>query len=116
MTIKDDEERIVRYWHPEKIKIDYSITEEEAAKKFKKLFSKALEKRVSNIKETGFEVSGGLDSSSVVSLLSQNTIPSDFDKKLVEFALSLPPEMKYKQRTIKWILRKAMDGVLPKIK
>ena len=36
-----------------------------------------------------------------------------FDLELVEFALSLPPEMKYKQRTIKWILRKAMNGILP---
>ncbi len=36
-----------------------------------------------------------------------------FDLELVKFALSLPPEMKYRQRTIKWILRKAMDGILP---
>jgi asparagine synthase (glutamine-hydrolysing) len=36
-----------------------------------------------------------------------------FDRELVEFALSLPPEMKYRNRTIKRILRRAMEGVLP---
>jgi len=36
-----------------------------------------------------------------------------FDLELVEFALSLPPEMKYKEGTIEWILRKAMKGILP---
>jgi asparagine synthase (glutamine-hydrolysing) len=36
-----------------------------------------------------------------------------FDKELVEFSLSLPPEMKYGNRTIKRILRKAMKDILP---
>jgi asparagine synthase (glutamine-hydrolysing) len=36
-----------------------------------------------------------------------------FDRELVEFALSLPPEMKYGNKTIKRILRKAMEGILP---
>jgi len=36
-----------------------------------------------------------------------------FDKELVEFSLSLPPQMKYGNRTIKRILRKAMKGILP---
>ena len=36
-----------------------------------------------------------------------------FDLELVEFALSLPPEMKYKAGIIKWIWRRAMDGILP---
>jgi asparagine synthase (glutamine-hydrolysing) len=36
-----------------------------------------------------------------------------FNVELVEFALSLPPEMKYSSRMIKQILRKAMKNVLP---
>jgi len=32
---------------------------------------------------------------------------------LVEFALTLPPEMKFRQKKIKWIWREAMKGILP---
>lgn len=85
MTIKDGKEQIERYWYPEKIKIDYSLTEDEAAKKLNELFSKAVDKRVSNLEETAFEVSGGLDSSSIVSLLSQNTNPYNIDSFSMDF-------------------------------
>ncbi len=85
MTIENGKEKIERYWHLEKIKIDYSITEDEATKKLTELFSKAVENRTSNLEETAFEVSGGLDSSSVVSLLSQNITPSKIDSYFMDF-------------------------------
>ncbi len=59
----------VRYWHPENISIDYSISLKEAAEKFNTLFEKAIMERIGNDEETACELSGGLDSSSVVSLL-----------------------------------------------
>lgn len=68
MAIKNNEVRIERYWFPETIKIDYSITEEDAAEKLKALLSKAVRLRMSTFEETAFELSGGLDSSSIVSL------------------------------------------------
>jgi asparagine synthase (glutamine-hydrolysing) len=71
MTIKNGKKHIERYWFPENIKLDYRISVDEAAKKLKKLFVSAVDRTVSMLKETGFEVSGGLDSSSVVSLLAQ---------------------------------------------
>ncbi len=58
---------IVRYWKPENIKIDKSIGKEEAKEKFSELFDKAIFDRIDDIKTTGFELSGGLDSSSIVS-------------------------------------------------
>ncbi len=36
------------------------------------------------------------------------------DKKMVEFAFSLPPEYKLKGNTTKWFFKKAMENILPK--
>ena len=35
------------------------------------------------------------------------------DHKLVEFAATIPPEMKLKGKTTKYIFKKAMEGILP---
>jgi asparagine synthase (glutamine-hydrolysing) len=35
------------------------------------------------------------------------------DHKMVEFAFSLPPEMKVRGATTKWFFKKAMEGILP---
>ena len=85
MHIKNGKKEIERYWFPEKIKIDYFITEEEAAKKLKALLSKAVEESVSSFEETGFELSGGLDSSSVVSLLAQQNNLKEIDSYSMDF-------------------------------
>ncbi|MDM5263036.1 asparagine synthase-related protein [Sulfurovum sp. XTW-4] len=85
LTIKDGKEYLERYWYPEKIKINYEITKDEATKKFIKFFSHAIEKRVSNLDKTAFEVSGGLDSSSVVSVLSQSITPYKIDSYSMDF-------------------------------
>jgi len=85
MVIENGKERMERYWYPEKIKIDYAITENAAAKKLKVLFEKAVKNRISKLEETAFEVSGGLDSSSVVSILSQNILPSSIDSYSMDF-------------------------------
>jgi len=37
-----------------------------------------------------------------------------YDKRLIEFCYSLPPEMKFKNGFNRYILRIAMDGILPK--
>jgi len=85
MSIKNGKKEIERYWFPEKIKIDYVITEEEAAKKLKALFAKAVEESVMVLEETAFELSGGLDSSSVVSLLAQQNNPKEIDSYSMDF-------------------------------
>ncbi len=58
---------IKRYWKPEEIRIDYQIGEQEAIDRFQELFDKAIFDRIDDFSTTGFELSGGLDSSSIVS-------------------------------------------------
>ena len=87
MSIKNGKKQIERYWFPEKIKIDYNITEEEAAQKLKELFGKAVEECVPALEETAFELSGGVDSSSVVSLLAQQNNPGEIDSYSVDFGI-----------------------------
>ena len=62
--------QIKRYWKPEEIKVDTSISEKEAKEKFLELFEHAISRRVEDLSETFFELSGGLDSSSIVSYAS----------------------------------------------
>jgi len=76
LTIDKGQESIERYWYPEKIATNYTISEEEAANKLKVIFEKAVKRQIGSLKETAFELSGGLDSSSVVSLLAQKEDPS----------------------------------------
>ncbi len=57
----------VRYWKPETIEIDYSIDKEQAIKKFQQLFNQAIYNRIDDPSTTACELSGGLDSSSIVS-------------------------------------------------
>ncbi len=79
MTIANGKKYIERYWFPEKIKIDHSMSEEEAIQKLRELFGSAVERSISTLEETAFELSGGLDSSSVVSLLAQKEDPTQID-------------------------------------
>jgi len=57
-----------RYWFPEKIKINTSITKDDAIKEFSHLFKQAVKANMRSAYPIAFEVSGGLDSSSVLCL------------------------------------------------
>lgn len=69
LRIIDGKVTLVRYWYPEKIPVDYTISLENAAIKFNQLFEEAIISRVGEDEETAYELSGGLDSSSIVSVL-----------------------------------------------
>lgn len=84
LKFEKDKHSLNRYWFPEKIDIDYNISLNEAAKKFKALFAKSILARVDDAKETVYELSGGLDSSSIVSLL-KNQYP---EQKTDTFSMS----------------------------
>ncbi len=72
MTVdKDIRVHIERYWKPEEIKINENITEEEAKEIFLELFNQAIIERIDDLPHTAFDLSGGLDSSSVVSMVKQ---------------------------------------------
>jgi len=85
ISIEKGEKKIERSWFPEKIAINHDISEEEAAEKLKILLLKAVEKSVSSLEETAFELSGGLDSSSVVSLLAQKEEATKADSYSMDF-------------------------------
>ena len=59
---------IQRYWFPELISINEFITLEDAAAKFHTLIEEATRVRLRNAYEVGCEVSGGLDSSTILTL------------------------------------------------
>ncbi|MHC3994913.1 asparagine synthetase B family protein [Thiomicrolovo sp. ZZH C-3] len=72
-----------RYWRPETIVTDYSISQDKAVERFRVLFEQAIQDRIDEEKTTAFELSGGLDSSSVVSYLRQ----TDPKKQLNVYAM-----------------------------
>jgi len=69
LKITQNKVKLHRYWYPEKIETNYKISLDEASDYFRVLFKKAILARVGSDKETAYELSGGLDSSSVVSML-----------------------------------------------
>jgi len=63
-----------RYWYPEKISVNYSMSLEEAKSGFKQVLSQAILSRMRRLPgPIGCELSGGLDSSSVVVLTNELT-------------------------------------------
>jgi asparagine synthase (glutamine-hydrolysing) len=89
-VLNDGEYTITRYWKPEEIKIDYTLTKDEAEKKFLTLFDQAIFDRIDNLDSTGFELSGGLDSSSIVSWVKYKNP----HKKVTAFSMNFK-SMKY---------------------
>ncbi|BAF73023.1 asparagine synthetase B family protein [Sulfurovum sp. NBC37-1] len=87
MTIENGEKQIERYWFPEKIEIDYGIDEKVAAQRLEALFEQAVERSTSSPEETAFELSGGLDSASVVSLLALKKGSGQIDSYSMDFGL-----------------------------
>lgn len=87
MTVdKDMKIQIRRYWKPEEIEIDEKINEQEVKEKFLSILSQSIACRIDNFSTTSFDLSGGLDSSSIVSLSKHlyptndiNTISMEFD-------------------------------------
>ncbi|WP_067331833.1 asparagine synthetase B family protein [Sulfurovum riftiae] len=70
---KDGILHIERYWKPELIKPDESITLQDAAQQFNTLFAEAVRCRLPAEDTVGCELSGGLDSSSVCSVAHRLT-------------------------------------------
>ena len=65
LILKQEKIELRRYWFPEKIKINHTLTFDIAQEKFNKLFEKAVYNRLDSSSITGIELSGGLDSSSI---------------------------------------------------
>ena len=61
--------QIVNYWDLDKEAIDFHISEKEAVEKFSFLLKRSVERRLRSDVLVGTSLSGGLDSSSIVSLI-----------------------------------------------
>ena len=62
---------IEKYWQPQEMKISYDISYEEACSRLKELFEQAVKARLRSNYPIGCELSGGLDSSSVLCVAAQ---------------------------------------------
>ena len=65
LTVSNTEVLTHRYWFPENIKIDHSLSMEDAVKKFNELFNLSVSSKLRSAYPVGAHISGGLDSSSV---------------------------------------------------
>ena len=63
--------KVERYWDPANIKIDYTISFDDAVKKFRRLLTKSIKNAISKEEKTGCELSGGFDSSSIFCIASK---------------------------------------------
>jgi asparagine synthase (glutamine-hydrolysing) len=71
LEIRGRKRRLERYWFPERIPHWDSLSWTEASERFRWLWERAVRIRVGEVGETAFEVSGGLDSSSVLSTFTR---------------------------------------------
>jgi asparagine synthase (glutamine-hydrolysing) len=95
IKIKDSSVKYFRYWYPEDIEIDHEITQGEAIKNFTILFQQAIEHRISNDASTAYELSGGLDSSSIVSIKKHQDPKAIVDTYSMAFSGLSCDESKY---------------------
>ncbi len=71
MRFEKGEVHIRRYWFPEKIPMNYTISLKDAASKFKSIMQQSINDRMRSISPVGCELSGGFDSSTILSLANQ---------------------------------------------
>lgn len=88
-----------RYWFPEKIKIDYMLSFEEAKKKVTDLLRNAVAKRLRVYGDFACELSGGLDSTAV-SLLAKDITNTQFKSFSMRYRSYSCDEWEYTQEAI----------------
>ena len=71
MVLNKGKIKISRYWFPEAIHINKSITFQEASKQFRTLLQKAVYVRLRSAYPVGCALSGGLDSSSILCIAAE---------------------------------------------
>jgi len=71
-SITKDQQRTYRWWRPESLRKDHSLTYDAAVQKLRKCLLDATISRMENVK-TGLHVSGGIDSCGVASIVADNT-------------------------------------------
>lgn len=78
MTISKHQYKIERYWYPEKIQTNITLSLDEAAKQFSTLFHNAVKASLRSSHPTSVELSGGLDSSSIYAVALSMSMTQPF--------------------------------------
>jgi asparagine synthase (glutamine-hydrolysing) len=73
LSITKDQQRTYRWWRPESLRKDHSLTYDAAVQKLQKCLLDATISRMENVK-TGLHVSGGIDSCGVASIVADYTL------------------------------------------
>ena len=97
-----------RYWFPEKIRINHSISFEDAALQLRSKLESAIVKRYHSGVKTGCELSGGLDSSSVFAVtqdLGMNVLPFSMRFDSLTYANESP----YIDAMLRWKKAEGID-------
>jgi len=86
LSLENDSISVRRWWKPENIKVDYTLSLEEAKVRFNQLLEKSVEKCIEDKDNIGCELSGGFDSSSIFCIASQKSrsiiaLTMEFDNK-----------------------------------
>jgi len=86
LFLEDGSISVQRWWKPENIKIDYTLSLEEAKIRFNQILEKSVEKCIEDKDNIGCELSGGFDSSSIFCIASQKSksitaLTMEFDNK-----------------------------------
>ena len=71
-SITKDQQRTYRWWRPESLRKDHSLTYDAAVQKLRKCLLEATISRMEDVR-TGLHVSGGIDSCGVASIVADNT-------------------------------------------
>jgi asparagine synthase (glutamine-hydrolysing) len=69
LTVSDNQKKHTKYWQPENIKKNKTISSEQAVLQLRKLLQEATKQRIESEK-TGVHVSGGIDSTGVACILA----------------------------------------------
>jgi len=96
ICLSDNAHQLERYWFPEDIKTNTSISLEEATKKFSHLFDSAIQSCLRSAYPVSIEVSGGVDSSSVYSsIMSKNISEPPIEAHTIYYRGLPSDEIKY---------------------
>ena len=94
MTISKNQFKVARYWYPEKIQTNTTLSLDEAAKKFSILFHNAVKASLRSSHPVSVELSGGLDSSSIYSIAISMNMTQPFSAHTMQHK-GLPSDETY---------------------
>ena len=84
-SIDERDVRTRRFWYPEEHEIRHSISVQNAVDEFLEIFETAVSARLRSAYPIGFELSGGLDSSSVVTMADKIGVDQDWHTLALRF-------------------------------